>query len=116
MSQLLILSHLSQMPKRRKSDPFEKEVLKVLQANVGQGADEMFLLSQLPYIKIWEKTDKLQFQIQFLQLIQQYSNVWESTDVPAPSPENNTLLSSSTTSKAPSQAELDDDYDSVLSI
>ncbi|GBM31839.1 hypothetical protein AVEN_56935-1 [Araneus ventricosus] len=92
----------SMMPKRRKSDPFEKEVLKVLQENVGQGADEMFLLSQLPYIKKWRKTDKLQFQIHFLQLIQQYSNVWESTDVPTPSPENSALSSSSTTSKAPS--------------
>ncbi|GBM50575.1 hypothetical protein AVEN_190005-1, partial [Araneus ventricosus] len=41
----------SRMPKRRKSDPFERDVLKILQANVGQDADEMFLLSQIPYIK-----------------------------------------------------------------
>ncbi|GBN33597.1 hypothetical protein AVEN_85722-1 [Araneus ventricosus] len=41
----------SRIPKRRKSDPFERDVLKIMQANVGQDADEMFLLSKIPYIK-----------------------------------------------------------------
>ncbi|GBM38911.1 hypothetical protein AVEN_89418-1 [Araneus ventricosus] len=55
----------SKMPKRRKSDPFEKEVLKVLQENVGQGADEMFLLSQLPYIKNGKKPTSFNFKFSF---------------------------------------------------
>ncbi|GBM33469.1 hypothetical protein AVEN_55790-1 [Araneus ventricosus] len=77
----------SRMPKKRQTDPFEKEVLKVTQANmVQQDADEMFLLSQLPYIKTMRKNDKLQFQIQFLQLIQAYSNTYESTAVQYPAP------------------------------
>ncbi|GBN64030.1 hypothetical protein AVEN_159132-1, partial [Araneus ventricosus] len=36
------------MPKMRKSKPSKREALKVLQANVGQDADEMFSLCQFP--------------------------------------------------------------------
>ncbi|GBM42990.1 hypothetical protein AVEN_45308-1, partial [Araneus ventricosus] len=79
----------SWMPKKRKTDSFEEEVLQVPQANMGQqDADGMFLLSQLPYIKKMNKMDKLQFQIQFLQLIQMYSNTYESTAVQNPPPIN----------------------------
>ncbi|CAL1295340.1 unnamed protein product [Larinioides sclopetarius] len=77
------------MPTKRKMDSVEKEVLEVPQANMEQkDDDEMFLLSQLSKIKKMNKHNKLQFQMQFLQLVHAYSNTYESTAMRIPFPVN----------------------------
>lgn len=81
---------------KRKSDGVENQILNVLKANLEEQPktlihepDEMFLLSQLPHIKKMKPCSKLQFQIQFMQLIQKYSSPnatsFESTSLSTPS-------------------------------
>ncbi|CAL1292331.1 unnamed protein product [Larinioides sclopetarius] len=101
--------------KRRKPDPFERDDLKIHQTNERQDADEMFLLSQLPHIKKMKTNNKLEFQVKFLQLIQQYSNECESAYVPTPSFKNSVWSSSSNASATPPHKEFEKDNDSVLS-
>lgn len=63
---------------KRKSDPFERDIINILKSNVQQtpncqDTDEMFLLSQIPFIRKLKPSDKLDFQIRFMQLLQSYS-------------------------------------------
>lgn len=65
------------MPKKRKTDNFEKEIVNILKSNVQPSvqphdSDEMFLLSQLPVIKALSIPQKMDFQIKFIQLLQSY--------------------------------------------
>ncbi|XP_014274060.1 uncharacterized protein [Halyomorpha halys] len=69
------------MLKKRKSDSSETEIVNLSNVKleqetkkVIQDPDEMFLLSQLPNIKKMTQSDKLRFQIKFLELIQTYCN------------------------------------------
>lgn len=71
----------SRLPKKRRQDQFEKDIINVLKSNVQPAPrleletdpDEMFLLSQLPAIKQLSQSEKMDFQIKFIQLLQTYN-------------------------------------------
>ncbi|XP_067000762.1 uncharacterized protein [Anabrus simplex] len=65
-------------PKKRKcdTDTFEKEVMDVLKSNASQpqqDPDEMFFLSLIPYVKSMNSSNKLNFQIEVMQLLKSYT-------------------------------------------
>lgn len=69
----------SNLPKKRKTDTFERDIINILKTNVQnsnsqtQDPDEMFLMSQLPIIKALPTAQKMDFQIKFIQLLQSYN-------------------------------------------
>lgn len=71
----------SRLPKKRRQDRFEQDIINVLKSNVQptpmpdleKDPDEMFLLSQLPAVKQLSQSEKMDFQIKFLQLLQTYN-------------------------------------------
>lgn len=70
----------SREPRKRRftPDPFEREIINAMKANVPQpqrtpDPDEMFFLSQVPVLKRMSLSDKLDFQVKFIQLLQSYS-------------------------------------------
>lgn len=83
------LNVTSSLPKKRRQDQFEKEIINVLKANVQptpdleKDPDEMFLLSQLPAIKKLSQSEKMDFQIKFLQLLQTYNKPQNLCRTPA---------------------------------
>lgn len=68
---------------KRESDALQDEIISVPVINVErqgpsqflhQDTDQMFLLSQLPLIKTIKPSDKVEFQIKFMQLLQSYTS------------------------------------------
>ena len=109
----------SRLPKKRKSEPFERELLQVLKGNMQQESetqspqmkdpDEMFLLSQLPAIKMMRPSDKIEFQIKFMQLIKEYTaptfTFTSPTNVPVSNPPSvSSYLSSDPSTSTPHSA------------
>lgn len=66
------------LPKKRIADSSEPEIINTLKQNVDQPTSrmpdpvEMFLLSQIPLIKKMKPSDKLDFQVKYLKLLQSY--------------------------------------------
>lgn len=57
---------VTQMPKKRQKDNFERDIVNILKSNVqpqSYNPDEMFSLPQLPVIKVMSIPQKMNFQI-----------------------------------------------------
>lgn len=93
--------HVSQVPHsrsgKRKGDSFERDIVDIFKTNAARTTpqlpdpDEMFLLSQVPIIKQMKLSDKLDFQVRFMQLLRSYT-------VPSTDPLSATCYDSTPTS------------------
>lgn len=129
------LAKRSRLANKRKGNQFESEVINVLKVNAENLAkcsqsqpkdpDEMFLLSQLPLIKTLNPSQKVDFHIKFMQLLQTYiAPTYETTDSFLANNHNRPNYDTSTTTsnssflptRPPSSiSTLEEDDESVLS-
>lgn len=113
------LQKSSRMPKKLNHDPFERDVMNILKSNVEatranvQDPDEMFLLSQLPVIQKLSQSDKMDFQIKFIQLLQSYNQPRSFCNPPVYNQDSSNQSSSRTQLSTPIS---DVDEESVLSV